>query len=77
MNDVHLVTMLLFSWPFCSTAESRTLDAYPYLPMNKVLHDYVEAELSPGLLKTEVIGLSRQLSVILRLYAKQKTKAEQ
>lgn len=77
MNDVHLVTMLLFSWPFCSTAERRTLDAYPYLPMNKVLHDYVEAELSPGLLKTEVIGLSRQLSVILRLYARQKTKAEQ
>lgn len=77
VNDVHLVTMLLFSWPFCSTAETRTLDTYPYLPMNKVLHDYVEAELSPGRLKTEVIGLSRQLSVILRLYAKQKNKAEQ
>lgn len=76
VHDVHLITMLLFSWPLCSITERRTLDDHCYLPMNKVLHDYIEQQLTPSLLKTEVTGLSRQLSVILRLYAQQQTKTE-
>lgn len=73
IDNKYILCMLLLSWPFCCVGRMTPQDEDQPSLIGKVLHDNFSQQLVSAKepLMNEVIGLNRQLSVVLRMCQKQ------